>query len=192
MNRETLIEGGGYGPWNGGYGHHHAGNAVGGWVAGGIAFLFIVFLVVGFAMFAKTDAAASAGAHGKHEGEAHADALADARFQGACTVREETTLAKLGAINERVENLEIGVTRGFDATVAAIQASASGIINFGQNQGFRNFGKVFPDPCCDPCAVRADNDGGSRRHRGLELGQAALSTSFTQPSTTTVTQANPI
>jgi hypothetical protein len=184
MNRETLIEGGGYGGWPlGGY-QHHPGTA-GAWVAGGIALLFIVFLVFGFAIFAKHDGSNLVSKLDKTDGNNHADAIAAAQFQGACTVREENTLAKLGALNERVENVEIGLTRGFDATVAAIQASAASIVNIGQNQGFREFSRVYDDPC-------ARSDGGNHHRRGLELGQAALSTSFTQPSTTTVTQASPI
>lgn len=146
ISRDILIDGAtlGRGP---GYGYDGGGYGAGGWVAGGVGFLFLVFIIFGFAFFQR--------AHGKdvHDSirDAHScgntSALAAAEFRGETRVREQDLYEQVRANSAKLDALAVGVTHGFDKAVYTTREAVKDLELYGDNVGFRAKEVVYPDPC---------------------------------------------
>lgn len=147
------------------YGH----GAVGGWVAGGIGFLFLVFIIFGVAAFV-------------HKGHDHTsevvregsrlqgpELLQAAFARGEANVRQANTMALVERIAEgqvalagevrTVATALAGEIRdGIHQNRATIIESAQGIVEAGRTFGFRTFDLVHPDPCRDRCGARGERE----------------------------------
>ncbi|MBB5411926.1 hypothetical protein HDG34_005892 [Paraburkholderia sp. HC6.4b] len=131
---------------------------VGGWVAGGIAFLFLVFIIFGIGFFLN----------GRHDhvndtirdrtGLSNAEVVAAATARGAAAVRQEDTYLNTRATLDKLDALAVAMTHGFDVAICTSKEAANTVIRHGDEHGFRDFSIVYENPC--------DRDHGRRRGRG--------------------------
>jgi hypothetical protein len=139
--RESVNYGPGYAYDGGGYGG-------GGWgIAGGFAFLFLVFIIFGFAFFHRGDQDKIHDSVREHGGHNHGSALAQAEFRGEQRIRTADIWEATQQNARRLEHLEISTARGFDAAVCATREGVKDIELYGDNVGFRAKQVVYPNPC---------------------------------------------
>ena len=173
VSREYLNIGDGSFRDRGGYE-----SSTGGWVAGGIGFLFLVFIIFGVAAFIHKGHDHSADLvrdNGRVSNEA---ALAAAYARGESNVREANLLTLAIANSDRVTQLIGEVREAAQIGRATTIEAAQDIVTQGRTWGFRSVDLVYPDPCRDRC--------GDGRGRGRGFDESArVRGSVTLPTATT-------
>jgi uncharacterized membrane protein len=131
---------------------------VGGWVGGGIAFLFLVFIIFAVGFFVHHGHDRTSETIRDRTGLSNAEVVAAATARGAAAVRQEDTYLNTRATLDKLDQLAIAVTHGFDKTISTTVDAYHKTVEFGQNEGFASFRK---ERCCDddrrrgrgPCEV---------------------------------------
>lgn len=150
----------------------------GAWVGGGVAFLFIVFIIAAVAFFNHSR-------HGdvdtniRENGRLSNQGLLEAAYaRGEANVRQANTLSYVERISNVVTELRSEIREAALMNRDTTRESAQGIIDTGRTFGFRTVDFVHPDPCRDRCG----NDRVRERDFARLHGTFALPTA-TAPGT---------
>ena len=125
--------------------------ATGGWIASGVGFLFLVFIIFGIGFFLNSQN----NNHRDHVTEtirdrtnlSVADLLTAAQERGASLARQQATEQNTSALLNEMRELQLMVTNGTQRAVDMTREAGNRIVEFGLSHGFRSFDVVYPDPC---------------------------------------------